>query len=289
MRERTRFAPSPTGPLHLGHVHAALFAATAARRSGGAFLVRIEDLDAGRCRPEWAEAALADLAWLGLRPDEPVRTQSAHGADYEDCLAALAARGLLYPCFCTRTTIRAEVAAAGGAPHDPDGTPRYPGTCRALSTAVRERRVAAGEPHALRLDMDRALRAAGGVDALSYRRADGTAVACDGRRFGDVVLGRKDAPCAYHLAVAHDDALADITLVTRAVDLAPATAVHRVLQALFAWPVPRYAFHPVLRDGDGRRLAKRDGARSLRSMREAGMSPDEVVRCAGFDPRSLPW
>ena len=287
MAERTRFAPSPTGFLHLGHAHAALFAWSRARAGAGRFLVRIEDIDTSRCRPEYAAAALADLAWLGLEADEPVRLQSAHLDEYAGLLATLGERGLVYPCFCTRSAIRHEVASMAAAPHDPDGAPLYPGTCRALGERARAARIATGQPFALRLDMAAAL-AERVRPPLRYETEEGERVPCDPSRFGDVVLGRKDAPASYHLAVTHDDAASGITLVTRGEDLAPVTGVHRLLQDLFDWPAPRYAFHTLLRDAHGRRLAKRDGARSIGSMREDGLSPDEVKMLAGFPPGSTP-
>ena len=274
----TRFAPSPTGLLHLGHAHAAL----AARRAGDRCLLRIEDIDATRCRPEFTEAILVDLAWLGLTWERPVRIQSAHMAEYRAALDTLAARGLLYPCFCTRAEIAREVAAAGQAPHGPDG-PLYPGTCRRLSQADRDGRIARGDPFALRLDMAAALAA---VPAdLAYDEAGEGRLRCDPAQFGDAVLARKDIPASYHLCVTHDDARQGVTLVTRGEDLRPATHLHRLLQALLGWPEPRYAHHPLLTDAEGRRLAKRDGAPSLRSLREAGRSPAEVRALAGFpDP-----
>ena len=227
-------------------------------------------------------AALEDLAWLGLSADEPVRVQSQHLEDYAGSLASLSGRGLTYPCFCTRSTIRHEVEAIAGAPHDPDGAPVYPGTCRRLTPDKRALRIASGASFAIRLDMAAALRCLS--SPLRYETARGAHVDCDPACFGDVVLGRKDAPVSYHLAVTHDDAAAGITLVTRGEDLASATGVHRLLQDLFGWPAPRYAFHPLLRDEHGCRLAKRDGARSVRSMRESGLSPDEVKMLAGFPP-----
>ncbi len=279
--ERTRFAPSPTGFLHLGHLHSAWFAATHARATGGRFLVRIEDIDRARCRPEYASAALEDLDWLGLAPDEPVRVQSDHLDDYARCLSDLSARSLAYPCFCTRAAVAREVARIGNAPHDPDGSPLYPGTCRTLSEAERVDRIASGAPFAIRLDLDRALRRV--RRPLSFATAGGETVACDPARFGDVVLGRSDAPASYHLAATHDDALTGVTLVTRAEDLASVTGVHRLLQDLFGWPAPRYAFHRLLRDDTGRRLSKRDGARSIRSLRAHGISAEEVTTMAGLE------
>jgi glutamyl-Q tRNA(Asp) synthetase len=268
----TRFAPSPTGFLHLGHARAALVAWRAAREAGGRFLLRIEDIDPGRCRPAFAEAILEDLAWLGLDWDGPVRVQSHHLAEYRAALDSLAARGLLYPCFCTRADIAREVAASASAPHGPDG-PLYPGTCRRLDPGLRQARLEAGEPHALRLDMAAALATLSAP--LSFAE-HGTRRTCEPARFGDAVLARKDIPASYHLCVTHDDALQGVTLVTRGEDLLPATDLHRLLQAVMGWPEPAYAHHALLTDASGRRLAKRDRAATLRDLRAAGMSPDEV-------------
>lgn len=274
----TRFAPSPTGHLHLGHAHSALLAWRLAREAGGRFLLRIEDIDPGRCRPDYAAAILEDLAWLGLDWDGAVRVQSQHLPEYRRALDALAARGLLYPCFCTRADIAREVAASAAAPHGPDG-PLYPGTCRRLSADECTARLGRGEAHALRLDMAAALAAAGGP--LSFEDG-GTRIACDPARFGDAVLARKDVPASYHLCVTHDDAAQGVTLVTRGEDLRPATHLHRLLQRLMGWPEPRYAHHPLLTDAAGRRLAKRDRAATLREMRAAGLGPSEVRRRAAM-------
>ena len=277
MTDTTRFAPSPTGLLHIGHAFAAL---TAERRAaGGRFLLRLEDIDPGRCRPEFAAAIAEDLHWLGLRWEGEVRVQSRHLAEYAADLAVLERRGLVYPCFCTRAAIAAEMADAAHAPHDPDAAKLYPGTCRVLPPAERADRIAAGERHAWRLQADRAIREAGPLT----RHEDGEEdVPCRPERFGDAVLGRKDAPAAYHLCVTHDDAAQGVTLVTRAADLLPATDLHRLLQALFGWPAPRYAHHRLLTDGDGQRLSKRTGAPSLRSLREAGASPAAIRARLGF-------
>jgi glutamyl-Q tRNA(Asp) synthetase len=276
----TRFAPSPTGYLHLGHAHAGLFAWHRARAAGGRFLVRLEDIDPGRCRPAFAEAALEDLAWLGLDWDGEVRVQSRHLPEYRAALEALAKRGLLYPCFCTRADIAREVAAASSAPHAPDGAPLYPGTCRRLSRADRAARLAAGTPYALRLDMARALEAT--IPPLGYEETDEGWTRCRPERFGDAVLGRKDALASYHLCVTHDDALQGVTLVTRGLDLRPVTDMHRLLQALMGWPAPAYAHHKLLLDDAGHRLSKRDGALALRTLRQAGRSAAEVRAMAGF-------
>jgi glutamyl-Q tRNA(Asp) synthetase len=274
----TRFAPSPTGYLHLGHAHSALTGWRAARRAGGRFLLRLEDIDQTRCRPEFAVAILEDLAWLGLDWDGPVRVQSEHFADYRAALDRLEAAGLLYPCFCTRAAIKAEVARAVAAPHGLEG-PLYPGTCRALEPAERARRIAAGESFALRLDVAAALARCGPLfweDEIAGR------IAADPASLGDVVLARKEAPASYHLAVTVDDALQGVTLVTRGVDLFAATHIHRLLQALLDLPVPRWRHHPLLTDAAGRRFAKRDRAQTLRALREAGHGPADVRALAGF-------
>jgi glutamyl-Q tRNA(Asp) synthetase len=278
----TRFAPSPTGLLHLGHAHSALAGWRRARAADGRFLLRVEDIDPGRCRPEFTTAILEDLAWLGLDWDGEVRIQSEHLPEYRAALEALSARGLLYPCFCTRAEIAREVAASASAPHlppmGPDG-PLYPGTCRRLSAEERTARLAAGVPHALRLDMARALAL---VPPLSFAEEGQGRLRCDPARFGDAVLARKDAPASYHLCVTHDDALQGVTLVTRGDDLKPATDLHRLLQALMGWPEPAYAHHALLTDATGRRLAKRDRAATLRDLRAAGTTPAEARALAGF-------
>ncbi|HVY15296.1 MAG TPA: tRNA glutamyl-Q(34) synthetase GluQRS [Rhodopila sp.] len=276
MPPTTRFAPSPTGYLHLGHAFSAWCGWHRARCAGGRFLLRLEDIDPGRCHPEYAAAILEDLAWLGLDWDGPVRIQSQHLPDYRAALDRLSGMGLLYPCFCTRADIQREVAASAAAPHGPDGAPLYPGTCRRLSEAERQDRVAAGEPHALRLDMNAALKASPRSE-LTYQEEGQGRLPCHPERFGDVVLARKDAPASYHLCVTHDDALQGVTLVTRGVDLQPATDLHRLLQTLMDWPEPAYAHHHLLTDDTGRRLAKRDRAATLRAMRDAGAAPRDIL------------
>ena len=270
----TRFAPSPTGYLHLGHAFSALIAWRRAREAGGQFLLRLEDIDPARCRPEFAAAILEDLAWLGLDWDGEVRVQSAHLPEYRAVLDTLTTRGLLYPCFCTRADIIREVAQSAAAPHSPDGAPLYPGTCRGLSEDERAARTAAGERYALRVDMRRALATVS--QPLTFHELDEGAIECHPEQFGDVVLARKDAPASYHLCVSHDDALQGVTLVTRGEDLKHATHLHRLLQAMMDWPVPIYAHHPLLTDPAGRRLAKRDRAATLHDLRAAGHSPAEV-------------
>jgi glutamyl-Q tRNA(Asp) synthetase len=273
----TRFAPSPSGFLHLGHAFAAWFAWTRAMETGGRFLVRIEDLDRDRCRPEYEVAILDDLAWLGLDWSPPVVRQSERFAAYEASLAKLDGMDLLYPCFCTRREIEAEIAAAATAPHlvqpGPDG-PLYPGTCRRLSSGERSDRIARGDAYALRLDMPAAVRRAGPLAWRDLRRGEQTARP---DLFGDVVLARKDTPASYHLAVVVDDADQAIGEVTRGSDLFAATHVHRLLQALLGLPVPVWHHHALVRDNAGRRLAKRAPAFTLRSLRAAGHSATEVL------------
>lgn len=268
----TRFAPSPTGLLHLGHAYSALFAWEAACAGDGRFMLRIEDIDVGRSRDTFVDAIYEDLAWLGLVWETPVRRQSEHLDDYRAALDRLDVLGVLYPCFCTRAEIRAEIAAADAAPHGPDG-PLYPGTCRALPAPDRAARVAAGEPHALRLDVARALEITG---PLAWHDRGRGKVAATPEIHGDVVLARKDVPTSYHLAVTVDDALQGVTLVTRGEDLFPATHIHRLLQALLDLPVPEWHHHRLLTDDTGRRFAKRDRALTLRAMREAGRTPGEI-------------
>jgi len=276
----TRFAPSPTGFLHLGHAFAAANAWRRAREAGGRFLLRLEDIDAGRCRPEYAAAIAEDLAWLGIDWDAPVRTQSEHLAEYRAVLDGLAGRGLLYPCFCTRASIMREVEASSSAPHAPDGSVVYPGICRRLSASKRQVRIASGEPFALRLDMARALTTI--AAPLGYEEEAEGAVRCDAASFGDAVLARKDAPASYHLCVTHDDAVQGVTLVTRGEDLKASTDLHRLLQALMGWPAPVYAHHRLLTDASGRRLAKRDRAMTLRDMRAGGIPADAVWEMLGM-------
>lgn len=270
----TRFAPSPTGFLHLGHARSAMIAWRAAREAGGRFLLRIEDIDRSRCRPEYTAAILEDLAWLSLDWDGPVRVQSEHLPEYQAVLDELSGRGLLYPCFCTRAEIAREAAAIGAAPHGLEGTP-YPGTCRRLSGTIRAARMAEGDPYALRLDMAAALEEV--TEPLFFGELGEGCLRCDPAAFGDVVLARKDTPASYHLCVAHDDALQGVTLVTRGEDLKLATSLHRLLQALMGWPAPAYRHHPLLLGPDGRRLAKRDGAMAIRELRARGASAADVL------------
>ncbi len=281
----TRFAPSPTGYLHLGHVRSALEGWRAARAAGGRFLLRLEDIDRTRCRDEYAAAIIEDLAWLGLDWDGEVRRQSEHFADYCNALNRLDALGVLYPCFCTRREIQAEIARAGGAPQGEAG-PAYPGTCRRLGPAERALRQRAGLDYALRLDVARALALTGPLDWIEQGGGEPHRVRAEPMALGDVVLARKGMPTSYHLAVTVDDAIQGVTLVTRGADLAPSTHIHRVLQALLGLPTPRYRHHPLLTDQTGRRLAKRDGAQTIRAMRAEGLRPQEIVARALGDRKA---
>jgi glutamyl-Q tRNA(Asp) synthetase len=252
----TRFAPSPTGLLHLGHAYAALVA----RASGERFLLRIEDIDTGRARPEFETAIFEDLAWLGLDWETPVLRQSERSAAYAEALSRLDAMGLLYPCFCTRK----DIAAAGGAPHGDEG-PLYPGTCRDAHHA-RE------GSYALRLDAAKAAAMTGPLEFVEHA----TPVAVNALKLGDVVLARKEMPAAYHLAVVVDDAHQGVTLVTRGEDLLSATHVQRLLQALLGLPAPSYAHHKLILDAQGRKFSKRDGSVTLRELRANGVTAEEV-------------
>ncbi len=286
--EITRFAPSPTGLLHLGHAFAALFAERAARETGGRFLLRIEDIDATRTRDEFERAIEEDLVWLGLAAERPVRRQSEHFADYAAALAKLKTKGLLYPCFCTRKEIASEIAESAIAPQGPDG-PLYPGTCRHRSSMECDERIASGENHAWRLDVERAIASVS--DLLSFDESGSGPSGERGRMtvrpdiFGDVVLARKEAPASYHLAVVVDDALQGVTLVTRGNDLFQATHLQRLLQALLGLAVPRYRHHRLITDASGKRLAKRDAATSLKALRESGWTATRVREELGFTNR----
>jgi glutamyl-Q tRNA(Asp) synthetase len=261
MHAVTRFAPSPTGPLHLGHAYSALLAHDFARERDGTFLLRIEDIDPGRARAEHVDGIIEDLLWLGLEWDGELLYQSERLATYAAALDRLKAAGLVYPCFCTR----ADIAASSAAPHGPGG-PLYPGTCRGLADPDLTR------PHAWRLDMAKAVQAG----PLSWRD-HGVEVAAEPETFGDVVLARKDAPASYHLAVALDDAAQGVSDVVRGRDLFASTHVHRLLQALLDLPTPAYHHHALIADAAGDRLAKRHGAPAIRDLRAGGVDPAQLV------------
>ncbi|WP_299321885.1 tRNA glutamyl-Q(34) synthetase GluQRS [Parasphingopyxis sp.] len=268
----TRFAPSPTGRLHLGHAYSALMAFDAARAEGGKFLLRFEDIDTGRVRDEYYAAIEEDLHWLGITWDEEPIRQSERFDIYAKALEDLRAGDVVYPCFCTRKDIATEIAASASAPHGPDG-PLYPGTCRRLDAGERAHRLA-NEPHAWRIDMTRAAALTG---PLYWTDAEAGEVEAQPEIHGDVVLARKDVPTSYHLAVTIDDAAQGITDVIRGSDLIAATHVHRLLQHLLDLPVPRYRHHELIADETGKRLAKRDDARSLAALRDAGWSGEKVA------------
>ncbi|MAH84760.1 MAG: tRNA glutamyl-Q(34) synthetase GluQRS [Rhodospirillaceae bacterium TMED8] len=281
---RTRFAPSPTGNLHLGHAYSALFAAREAQKSGinGQFLLRIEDIDFDRCRPEFEKIIYEDLQWLGLSWNEPVRRQSLHMSDYKNGIDHLSARGLLYPCFCTRKKIKAEVSSSVGAPHKIPSRPEgyiYPGICRNLDTNESADRIASGAAHALRLKIDLANAMVG---KLTWHDNDAGEQTAHPEIFGDVVLARKEIPASYHLAVTLDDAIQKITLVTRGEDLFLATHLHRLLQALLDLPVPQYHHHKIITDEMGKRLAKRAHSMTIEAFRQGGRTPEDVRAIIGL-------
>jgi glutamyl-Q tRNA(Asp) synthetase len=284
-----RFAPSPNGYLHLGHALSALLNADMARAAGGRLLLRIEDIDVTRCRPEYETAIYEDLAWLGLSWEQPVRRQSEHLGEYRAALARLEHMGLVYPAFESRAEIArlvAEREAHGVWRRDPDGAPLYPGTAKTMSAAERARRIAAGEPYALRLDMPAALARAGGLtwtETGEGPAGETGSVTADPAAWGDVVLARKDVSGSYHLAVVVDDAAQGVTDVVRGRDLFHATAVHRLLQVLLGLPQPRYHHHRLLLDADGRKLSKSTRATGLRELRAQGLNPNDIRRLAGLD------
>lgn len=286
-----RFAPSPNGRLHLGHALSALRNEAEAARLGGRLLLRIEDIDLTRCRPEFEAHIRDDLDWLGIAFAGEPRRQSEHLAEHGVLLDRLAARGLLYPCACSRTAIREASDASGAEPlRDPDGAILYPGTCRALSEAQRMECVASGEPHALRLDMAAAIEAAG--RQLSYIRfwPDGreAEVRAQPARWGDVTLARKETPTSYHLAVVADDAAQGVTHVVRGEDLEAATDVHVLLQALLGLPTPRYQFHELVLDESHDKLSKSRGSTTLAQLRAEGLTAREARLRLGFPVPSGP-
>ncbi|WP_120497806.1 tRNA glutamyl-Q(34) synthetase GluQRS [Kiloniella sp. EL199] len=273
-----RFAPSPSGYLHLGHAYSALYSWTQAQKNDAQFILRIEDIDTTRCRKEFAEAIYEDLSWLGLKwPDLP-RVQSEHMDDYQQALTKLKDHNLLYPCFCTRKEIQNEVQQSGRAPHGPDGL-IYPGTCRNLSLSQRERRIAQGDGYALRLNMARACPLAGELYWLDQRKGK---IKATPEIFGDIVLARKDIHTSYHLSVTVDDALQNISCITRGTDLFEATHIHRLLQALLKLPVPTWHHHDLIHDDKGNRLAKRHNALAIRELREQGKNPDDIKKMVGL-------
>jgi glutamyl-Q tRNA(Asp) synthetase len=283
-----RFAPSPNGYLHLGHALSALINFDMAWAASGRFLLRIEDIDAARCRPRYEEAIYQDLAWLGLQWEEPVRRQSCHFDDYRAALARLDGLGLVYPTFESRSEIARLVKAherAGGWPHDPDGSPLYPGNAGALSRAECERRMQAGESYALRLNTTGAMTRAGALNFLETGAGpcgETGLLAALPQKWGDVVLARKDMPTSYHLSVVVDDAAQGVTHVLRGQDLFWATGMHRLLQALLDLPTPIYHHHRLILDPQGQKLSKSTGASALRALRARGVSASDIRRMVGL-------
>ena len=278
----TRFAPSPTGHLHLGHAYSALFAENAARERGGKFLLRIEDIDQGRCRKTYENSIKRDLNWLGLIWEKPVRKQSDHLDDYKAVLNILNHKKVIYPCFCTRRDILMEIERMASAPHGvkhgPVG-PIYPGSCRKLTFEERKSRVAANEEFALRLNIDRAKEMVGDI---KWKDIDKGLVHAKPEIFGDIVVARKDMPTSYHLSVTVDDYLQGVTLVTRGEDLRLVTHLHCLLQSLMGYDKPVYQFHPLLIGEDGQRFAKRNRSVTLKSLRASGKTASEIRVLVGM-------
>jgi glutamyl-Q tRNA(Asp) synthetase len=283
-----RFAPSPNGYLHLGHALSALLNFEMMRAAGGRLLLRIEDIDAARCRPEYEQAIYEDLAWLGIAWEQPVRRQSAHLDDYRTALARLEALGLIYPSFESRGEIARLVAERerhGSWPRDPDGAPLYPGHARAFSPAERQRRMASGEPYALRLDRAAAVARTGSLTWSETGAGPGGEaglVPAGPERWGDVVLARKETPTSYHLAAVLDDARQGVTHVVRGQDLFWATGVHRLLQAVLDLPAPTYHHHRLILDAEGRKLSKSTRATGLRALRDGGTTAADIRRMVGL-------
>lgn len=277
----TRFAPSPTGHLHLGHAYSAMLAYRCAQQAHGRFLLRIEDIDPVRCKPEFAKDLMEDLRWLGLRWEEPVRRQSEHMDDYTSVLDQLRERGLVYPCFCTRREVAAEAMASGHAPHLPIQsleTVVYAGTCRDLSCEERKERLRQG-PANWRLDVAKSMAL---VKNLFWHDRIKGKIEARPQDFGDIVLARKDIPTSYHLSVSVDDSIQGVTFVTRGEDLFRATDIHCLLQKLLGYDTPEYYHHHLQCDANGKRYAKRDQSVTLRSLREKGKSAAEIQAMAGF-------
>lgn len=279
-----RFAPSPNGYLHLGHAYSAILNYQMAQACGGRFLLRIENIDVARCRPEFEQAIYEDLAWLGLAWEEPVRRQSEDFLDYAKALDRLAAQDLLYSCFCTRGDILRAISAKPDWPRDPDDAPLYPGTCKPLSNAERREKLAAGQHPAQRLDMEKAIRAV--KTPLTWRECDvaGTERDIPARPelWGDAVLSRKDIMVSYHIAVVVDDALAGVSDVVRGKDLFMATSLHRLLQDLLVLPAPTYHHHDLVLDETGRKLSKSRDAKSLRALLQEGLTPADIYNLLGL-------
>ncbi len=285
-----RFAPSPNGLLHAGHAYSALLNYDMARATGGRFRLRIEDIDRERCLPEYETAIYEDLTWLGLRWEQPVRRQSDHMADYGLALHTLISRGMVYPCFCARSAIRIALQTEAAGQSDPDGSPIYPGTCRALKDSIRAQRLADGAPHVWRISIQDAMRVCGPLGwAEMNDTGSASEVVADPLAWGDTVVARRDILTSYHLSVVVDDALEGITHVVRGNDLYHATSVHRLLQDLLGLPAPIYRHHRLILDPQGRKLSKSIGSMSMRHLREEGCMPGKLRRQFGLDsPPFLP-
>jgi glutamyl-Q tRNA(Asp) synthetase len=283
-----RFAPSPNGYLHLGHAYSALLNSDLARERGGKFLLRIEDIDATRCRPEFETAIYEDLAWLGIAWETPVRRQSEYLSSYRDAIAKLSAQGLIYPSFESRAEIARLVEAReqdAPWPRDPDGAPLYPGAAKSLSSAERQQRTASGAPFALRLDMEAAIARAGQlawIEQGTGPAGETGAVAAQPQAWGDVILARKETSTSYHLAVVIDDALQGVTEIVRGEDLFWSTSVHRLLQQLLRLPQPVYRHHRLIRDEADQKLSKSTQATGLRELRAAGATPTKIRQLVGL-------
>jgi len=288
-----RFAPSPNGPLHLGHALSALLNFEMARAAGGRFLLRMEDIDATRCRPEFEAAIVEDLAWLGIEWDGPVRRQSDHLDDYRAALTRLEAMRLTFPSFESRAELAHLVAdreSHARWPRDPDGVPVYPGTARQMTEQDRQARIGRGDAYAVRLDMEKAVEWTGALhwtETGAGPSGERGAIPAEPQAWGDVIIGRKDAPTSYHLAVVIDDALQGVTHVVRGQDLFWSTSVHRVLQALLDRPAPVYCHHRLVLDGDGRKLSKSTAATGLRELRAQGLTVADIRRMVAGDGRGL--
>jgi glutamyl-Q tRNA(Asp) synthetase len=281
-----RFAPSPNGYLHLGHANSALLNFDFARQSGGRFLLRIEDIDPTRCRPEFEAAIYQDLAWLGIAWEQPVRRQSEHLSDYREAVETLMSQGLVYPAFESRAEIARLVTqreAVAPWPRDPDGAPLYPGVAKSLAANERARLLQSGAPCALRLDMAAALTGGlGWIERGEGPNGETGTIAARPEAWGDVILARRETPTSYHLSVVIDDALQGVTEVVRGEDLFWSTSVHRLLQQLLGLSQPAYRHHRLILDGDGRKLSKSTMATGLRELRAGGSVPADIRRLVGL-------
>jgi|TARA_B110000116_G_C16789997_1_gene563154 glutamyl-Q tRNA(Asp) synthetase len=274
----TRFAPSPTGRLHMGHAYSALFAESLAIVDGGKFFLRIEDIDKNRCREEHVEGIYEDLKWLGICLDSEILFQSTRFDEYKNSINILRGMGVLYPCFCSRKKIEVEQSNVALAPHGP-GSPKYSGNCRAIRSEEREGRIAKGEPHSLRLDCSKASAITGELQWFDQLAGN---MNMEPSILGDVIISRKDIATSYHLAVTLDDAEQGVTLISRGEDLMESTHVHRMLQCLLGLPVPQWCHHKLITNSAGKRFSKREGSLTLKEMRDSGIKAKDVRGELGF-------